>query len=335
MSYSLAFHQKVAAHPETAPVVPVIDAHLHFVDFIQDSDGIARLVAAMDAGNVAKAVVFGLPVKKKWDAFDKKPPHYYLDDNSRCYYFAGTDEIVAEALLKLPPGARRRFAPLVCGFNPTDRYAYKDVERTLAKHPFWRGVGEILCRHDDLTNMTNEETARVNHPALFDVYELCASRRLPVLIHQNSTSVAIHDEYEHLDELEEALARFPRTTFVWAHCGISRRVSHKKYHEMVGGMLDRFPNLHVDVSWVVYDDVICTMLEPKKHWVEVVERHPTRFSLGSDLCGHFEHLGRNLARYNGLLRGLPPRIRRLVASANAEKLWFAPRPGAKKARRRA
>jgi hypothetical protein len=111
-------------------------------------------------------------------------------------------------------------------------------------------------------------------------------------------------------------------------------VSHKKYHEMVSGLLDRFPNLHVDVSWVVYDDVICTMLEPKKHWVDVIERHPTRFSIGSDLCGHFEHLGRNLARYNGLLRGLAPQIRRLVASGNAEKLWFARRAGAKKARTR-
>lgn len=55
---------------------------------------------------------------------------------------------------------RRRFAPLVCGFNPTDRYAARDIERTLDKYPFWRGIGEVLCRHDDLTNMTNEETAR-------------------------------------------------------------------------------------------------------------------------------------------------------------------------------
>ena len=332
MSYHAAFHQKILAHTETQTIVPVIDAHLHFVDFIQESDGMAKLLAAMDAGRVAKAVVFGLPVKKKWDAFEKIAPHYYLDDNSRCYYFNGTDEIVAESLLRLPPASRRRFAPLVCGFNPTDRYAVRDVARMLAKYPFWRGIGEVLCRHDDLTNMTNEETARVNHPALFDVYELCASRALPVLIHQNSTSVSIHDEYEHLYELEEALPRCPGTVFVWAHCGISRRVSHKKYHEMVSALLDRFPNLHVDVSWVVYDDVICTMLEPKKHWVDVIERHPTRFSIGSDLCGHFEHLGRNLARYNGLLRGLSPRIRRLVASGNAEKLWFARRPGMKRGR---
>jgi hypothetical protein len=300
----------------------VIDAHLHFVDFMQESDGMARLLAAMDAGNVAKAVVCGLPLKKKWEAFEKNPPHYYLDDNSRCYYFNQTDEIVAEEFLRLPAGVRKRFAPLICGFNPTDKYAFRDVERMLEKYPFWRGIGEILCRHDDLTNMTNEETARVNHPALFEIYGLCAEKRLPVLVHQNSTSVSIHDDYEHLDELEEMLERFPKTVFVWAHCGISRRVFHKKYHEMVAALLARFANLNVDISWVVYDDVICNILEPKKHWVDTINAFPDRFCLGSDLCGHFDHLGKTMARYNGLLRSLAPNVRRLLASGNAERLWF-------------
>jgi hypothetical protein len=176
MSYHAAFHHKITSHSETRPIIPIVDAHLHFVDFIQDSDGMTRLLAAMDDGRIAKAVVFGLPLKKKWDAFEKRPPHYYLDDNARCYYFHQTDEILADAFLYLPIPARKRFAPLVCGFNPTDKHAVRDVERMLDKYPFWRGVGEILCRHDDLTNMTNEETARVNHPGLFDIYELCAAR---------------------------------------------------------------------------------------------------------------------------------------------------------------
>jgi predicted TIM-barrel fold metal-dependent hydrolase len=326
MSYHAAFHHKITSHAEKAPVVLVVDAHLHFVDFIQESDGIRKLIAAMDAGRIARAVLFGLPVKKKWDASEKHAPHYYLDDNSRCYYYQGTDEIVAEAFLSLPAPARRRFAPLICGFNPTDKYAVRDIERMLDKYPFWRGVGEVLCRHDDLTNMTNEETARVNHPALLDVYDLCASRCLPVLIHQNSTSVSIHDDYEHLDELEEVLPRFPKTTFVWAHCGISRRVFHKKYHEMVSTLLDRYPHLFMDISWVVYDDVITLELEPKKHWLETINRHADRFCLGSDLCGHFDHLGLSLARYNGLLRRLTPRVRNLIASGNAERIWFGPAP---------
>ncbi len=322
MSYHATFHKKITDQTETRVVVPVIDAHLHFVDFVQESDGIHGLLKAMDAGGILKAVVFGLPVKKKWESFEKKPPHYYLDDNSPCYYFNQTDEILAGEFEKLTPKVRGRFAPLICGFNPTDKYAVRDVERMLAKYPFWRGVGEILCRHDDLTNLTKEETARVNHAALFDIYELCAAKELPVLIHQNSTSVSIHDEYEHLHELDEVLKEFPKTRFVWAHVGMSRRVFHKNYHEMIVSLFNKYPNLTVDISWVVYDDVVCLNLEPKKHWLEAINRFPDRFAIGSDLCGHFEHLGRTMARYNKLLERLPPRAQNMIARDNAERLWF-------------
>ncbi len=111
MSYHSAFHNKIRAHNEFKPVVPVVDAHLHFVDFIQETDGMIRLVEAMDAGGVSKAVVFGIPLKKKWEAFEKRPPHYYLDDNSPCYYFTGTDEILADELLRLPAKARNGLRP--------------------------------------------------------------------------------------------------------------------------------------------------------------------------------------------------------------------------------
>jgi hypothetical protein len=322
MSYHAQFHHKITAHDGTKTIQPVIDAHVHFVDFIQDTDGVKALLRAMDAGNVEKAVVFGLPVKKKWEAFEKKPPHYYLDDNAPCYYFNQTDEILASQIQELPVEARKKFAPLLCGFNPTDRYAVRDIERMLGKYPFWRGVGEVLCRHDDLTNLTHEETARVNHPALFEVYELCAAKNLPILVHHNSTSVSIHDEYEHLHEVEEILQNFPKTRIVWAHCGMSRRVFHKQYHDMVISLFKKYANLSVDISWVVYDDVVCLNLEPKKHWIETIDRYAERFMLGSDLCGHFENLGKTMARYNRLLERLHPDTRKALARMNAERVWF-------------
>ena len=322
MSYHANFHQKIAAHNETRANRRVIDAHLHIVDFIQETDGLQRLLQAMDAGNIGKAVIFGLPVKKKWEAFEKKPPHYYLDDNSPCYYFHQTDEILAREMERLPKKAQKRFAPLICGFNPTDKYAVRDIERMLDRYPFWRGVGEVLCRHDDLTNLTKEETARVNHPALFDIYELCAAKKLPVLIHQNSTSVSIHDDYEHLHELEEILEKFPQTQIVWAHCGMSRRVFHKNYHEMVVSLFAKYPNLTADISWIVYDEIICLNLEPKKHWLDVINSQPEKFTIGSDLCGHFDNLGKTMARYNGLFKKLAPRAQKLIAWENAENLWF-------------
>lgn len=73
----------------------VIDSHLHFLDFTQDSDGFPKLTEAMDLSGVSEAIVFGMPLVKKWDCFMKERPVYYMSDDSRCYYYSATDHILA------------------------------------------------------------------------------------------------------------------------------------------------------------------------------------------------------------------------------------------------
>jgi len=321
MSYCTSFHRVVSALETEECAFPVVDAHLHGVDFLQETEGLCSLLERMDGAGITECVVFGLPVVKKWAACEPDRPRYYLDDNARCYTFVSTDELLAEEYSALRPDERARFTPLLCGFNPTDRNAVFQVERKLASRDIWRGIGEIMCRHDDLTNLTMEETSRMDHPALFPVYDLAGSRDLPVLVHQNSSSVGHHDRFEYLHEVRNALEGFPGTTFVWAHCGISRRVGHKLYHMMVEDMLGEFPNLFVDLSWVVYDQTVCSGRVPKKRWLDLVAKYPDRFMLGSDLCGHFQHLGKTMARYNTLLELLGGDERDLVASQNAMRVW--------------
>jgi hypothetical protein len=330
MSMHARFSKKIDAYHEDRVMVPAVDMHVHLVTFLQTTAGLPSLLKAMEAGNIAKSVVCGLSVKKKWDYFDPHPPSYYLDDDSRCYYWPATDEIVAYEFMKLTPAQQQLVAPTLCGFNPTDMASIDYVEYMFDKYPFWKGIGEILCRHDDLTSLTQEETARANHPALDKVYEFCAAKGLPLLLHQNSSSVGIHNDYEYVHELREVLGRHPHTTVVWAHCGGSRRVSHPDYFRMVSGLLNEYPQLHVDLSWVVYDDIICKprqheqdRLTPQKCWIEeVILPFADRVMLGSDLCGKFDQQGRTLARYNGLLASLPAETRDRVARLNAERLWF-------------
>ncbi len=301
---------------------PLIDSHVHLVDFLQDSDGIDALVRQMDAAAVERAVVFGMPLIKKWEAFDPVEPRYYLDDEAHCYYYAYTDQLVIEALDSLPLDQRARFAPLICGFNPTDRHGVRHIERMMRRQGFWRGVGEVMLRHDDLTNLTLEETARANHPAMLPVYAFCEEHDLPILLHQNSSSVGRHDDYVYLHELEEVLSLHPRLTVVWGHCGLSRRVFHERYHEMVDRMLSAYPRLHVDASWVGFDDEMCARGLVRPEWLALVERHADRFLIGSDQVGHFGNLNERLRRYDGLLNALSPTARRRVAQGNAARIFF-------------
>lgn len=331
MSMNHDFKEKINLITDKATVIPVIDMHLHFVDFLQNSDGFEKLLVSMEKGNISKSVVFGLPVKKKWEYFEPHKPTYYLGDNAKCYYFSSTDDIVAHEYMKLTTQQKKKIAPTLCAFNPTDCSAIDYIQYMFKKYPIWKGIGEVLLRHDDLTNLTHEETARANHPAMDAIYKFCAQKKIPICLHQNSTSVGIHNEYEYLHEISESLEKHPNTIFIWAHCGVSRRVLHKKYHKMVNRMLHKYPNLYVDLSWVVYDDIICktrksasNKLHAKKSWVdEVILKYPSRIMIGSDLCGHFDSQGKTMARFNGLLEKLPDNISEMIAFKNADKLYFS------------
>ncbi|MCG8563618.1 MAG: amidohydrolase [Desulfobacterales bacterium] len=345
---NISLEKEREALPEDRAVVPVVDMHLHYVDFLQHTDSfethrdlesgraVTGLVKAMEDGNISRNLVFGLPVKKKWEWFEPRSPHYYLSDNSRCIHWPSTDEMVAQDYMKLSREVQGRIAPTLAGFDPTDCFAVDYVQAMFHKYPFWKGVGEVLLRHDDLTNLTLGEIPRANHPALFPIYDFCADKQVPICLHQNSTSVGSvltrkgNDPYIYLHELEEALEKFPQTTFVWAHCGVSRRVIHPEYHRMLIGMMQQYPNLHLDLSWLVYENCVCeprkdktSPLVPKDVWIlEVIEPYADRIMLGSDLCGHFSTLGKTMARYNLLLRALSDTARDQVARINAERLYF-------------
>ncbi len=301
---------------------PLIDAHLHVVNFTQETPGGFALVDAMDRSNIRKAVIFGLPVTKMWALSEREAPDYYLANDSPCYYYGYTDVIVAEMVRALPADQQARLYPLICGFNPVDRFALRHIERLYAQYPeVWSGIGEILLRHDDLTAFTYGETARANHPALWPVYQFAAEHDLPVLLHQNVTSVTKNDHPAYLHELEEAVAEFPRTRFIFAHCGMSRRVNVPFYYQMVDRLLEQYPNLVVDYSWIIYDVVICPEGVPSPDWLALTEKYSERICLGSDLVTKFERLGPELQRYDVFLDLLSEKARADVCWRTAERVY--------------
>jgi hypothetical protein len=301
---------------------PLVDAHLHVVNFVQETPGGAALIEALDRANVGKAVIFGLPVAKMWAEYDREPPDYYLANDASCYCYSYTDVIVAELVRSLPPQQQQRLYPLMCGFNPCDRNALRDVRRLYERYPdVWSGIGEVLLRHDDLTAFTYGEPPRANHRALWPIYEFAAEHDLPVLLHQNISSVSKSDHPVYLYELEEALRDFPRTRFILAHCGISRRINVPFYHQMIARLLEQYPHLVVDYSWIIYDVVICPQGNPQPEWIELTERYSDRICLGSDLVTKFERLGPELQRYDVFLDQLSETARANVCWNTAEWVY--------------
>ncbi|WP_372758647.1 amidohydrolase family protein [Litorivivens sp.] len=305
----------------------LVDAHLHYVNFMQETNGTQELIAAMDEAGVDKAWIFGLPVIKKWDANAPKRPRYYLGDEAPLYYFSGTDDILARDLLALAPSERQRFAPFISGFNPTDMNAARQIELLIQRYPgLWEGIGEILTRHDALTALTSGETARADHPALMQVYKVAAKHHLPVLLHSNLSSLR-EDEPIYQPELENALKANPDTRFVLAHAGTSESIEALQkpianLPEILGDLLARYNNLAIDLSWSVRDHYLFKGSKKNREtvderWLELIEKYPDRFLLGSDKVGKFTGLDKNLKGYQALLDRLQPATAERLASRNA------------------
>lgn len=298
------------------------DAHLHYVDFFQESEGMDKLLAAMNANRIDHTMISGIPVAKTWHEDEPKRPRYYAGDDADAYWFSATDTFVAAALKKLPPEQRARFHPFLSGFNPSDKNADALIRQVLELDPgLWQGIGEVFTRHDDLTALTHGDTPRANNEAMTRVYRLAADYDLPVMLHSNITSKREKNPL-YLEEIEAPLREHPKVRFIWAHAGSSLELHrHQERLTFLYGTVERllgeYPNLYIDLSWSVLDPYLLDEHgRPDPQWLGLVKRYPKRFMLGSDVVGRFDSLGELMQGFDPFLDALPEEVARQVARDN-------------------
>jgi len=299
---------------------PIKDAHCHFVDFVQNTDGIDALLENMNKAEVEEIILFGLPVSKTWEFTEPLRPVYYDDDDSKVYYYSTTDIILARRLLQATEEQRKRIHPFICGFNPTDKNAVDHINRMLEWFPgLWEGIGEILTRHDDLSRLTYGEQARANHPALDAVYELAAEHGFPVWIHSDIGTTGKEDAI-YFHEIEEAIANHPETTIVWCHVGYSRYLKIPTIIENAKSLLDNYDNAWVDLSWIVFDEQIVQNGEIDQDWLDFVETYADRILIGTDKIGHFDSYVSEIRKYDALLKELSAEAANKISHLNFDKI---------------
>ena len=227
----------------------------------------------MEEARVEHAMICGMPFLKKWSQNEPfARSRYYLDSSSRMIPARDTDYLIGMAVMDY----RRKFAddkaalrkldrlyPFVCGFDGTDLGAVDLVIKRIKEFPgVWQGIGEVMSRHDDLTNLTTGERPRGDHPALKRVCRFAGEWHLPVSLHHNIAPISRNPsevkQPVYLDELVELFeyCRQPKadceTKFIWCHSGISRRVVVESLPHWIDAVLSRFEGqVHIDLSWVV------------------------------------------------------------------------------------
>jgi len=141
------------------------------------------------------------------------------------------------------------------------------------------------------------------------------------MLHSNITSKRERNPL-YLVELEEPLRNHPHTRFIWAHAGTSMEL-HRHQEQLdfilptVTRLLDDYPNLYIDLSWTMLQPYLLDAHgKPRNEWIELVERHPTRFMLGSDVVGRFDSLVEGMQAFTPFLDALPERVAHQVARDN-------------------
>ena len=299
-----------------------IDAHLHYVDFFQETDGMPALLKAMDESDITQAVIMGIPVAKTWHENEPKKPRYYAGDDAAIYWYSATDFELHAAIESLNPEQQKRFIPFLSGFNPDDKNSVNHIRRALELNPgFWQGIGEVFTRHDDLTALIHGSAPRANSEAMMKVYKLAAEYDLPVLLHSNITSKRERNPL-YLEELEDALKKNPEVKFIWAHAGTSKEL-HRHQEELdfirplLQELLDKYDNLTIDLSWTMIEPYLLNEKgQPRAKWLALLEQYPSRFVIGSDVVGSFDNLGKIMHGFDPVLDALPDNVAQAIAHDN-------------------
>ena len=295
------------------------------------------LIDVTEKHNIADVVVCGMPFVKKWaeDDFFLRPK-YYLDSSSRVKAARDTDLQVAVAFMDY----KRRFAgdktqldkltrlhPFVCGLDTTDLGAVDLAVKRIREYPgIWEGLGELMSRHDDLTNLTTGERPRANHPSFIRLFKFAGRVSLPVSIHHNVAPISRNEsELKQPLYLDEFLALLKNTIHdeanaanrpkvIWCHAGISRRIVVENYRQTLERILDEYHEyLYLDLSWVVLGAYVYKNLD---EWVALIQKYPDNFLIGSDSVGKYSGIPMELKKYQALLSALPAETRSKIAYKN-------------------
>jgi predicted TIM-barrel fold metal-dependent hydrolase len=272
---------------QTAYVVN--DSHLHLTNYVQQGTDIHDFLKVM-GDKVGRVALFGLPLQQTWSYANTGDfaPTYYLQTDAPLYYYSFTDAFIAMAYRSLTKEEQARFDPMITGFNPADMYAVDHIKRVLRTFPgVFSGIGEFTIHKEFVSAKVAGETASLTNPALDKILEFAGEVGLVVLLH-NDVDMPFprpnQDPYP-VVQLAQLLNRHPKTTLIWAHCGLGRIV--RPVHDQIG-MIERalsnpdLPHLYVDISWDEVAKYLLATPETTQAAADLINRHPDRFLFGTD-----------------------------------------------------
>ena len=116
--------------------------------------------------------------------------------------------------------------------------------------------------------------------------EVLRERGIPLAIHADLGND--EEPARYLPLIQEMLRLYPENTIVWMHMGLSRELVDMdalQHTSTMAVLLDRYPNLMLDISWRGIDDLYFSDPSKKRFYVAFLNDYSERVLPGTDFFG--------------------------------------------------
>ncbi len=269
------------------PQTSVIDTHVHFRPFGGPAVPFEKLLQYFEETGVLFANIYGigqtLPVTSSCT--------YYLDCpgtpvtpslkndfvNAANYVTAAQSGVHLTLSMTFPDLAEPETIP-------------PGIELLETEYPgLFQWMGEVNLVKQALfdNGHTPVSPATISEWAPF--MEVLRDRGFPFAVHSDLGSEDAPTLY--LPLMEEVLRRYPDNVIVWVHMGLSRELTTMdaaRHVELMTALLERYPNLMLDIAWRVLDDAYFSTPEGLAAYVPFLNTHSERILPGTDFLASHE-----------------------------------------------
>jgi len=332
--FCLAFHapKSFSQTRASADTFFMNDSHFHLTNYVQEGTDIHKFLQIM-GNKVGRVALFGIPLQQLWNYSNTGDfgPTYYLASDDPLYYYSFTDAYIAMTYKSLTPQEQARFDPMITGFNPADMYAADHIKRVLMTFPgVFTGIGEFTIHKEFVSSKVAGPNASLTNPALDKIFDFCAETGLLVILHNDIDMPFPKNGQDNWDlaQLRALFKRHPKTTIIWAHCGLGR-ITRPIKDQL--GMLEKalanpeFSHVNIDISWTEVAKYITATPETIENTAAVINKYPDRFIMGTDEVAPTDQASylKIVDMYKPLFDKLTPEAKQKLLKGNYARLFDA------------
>ena len=266
-----------SAQPETA----IVDSHLHFRPFGGAAIPFDEVTGYLEATGVIFANVYGIGQMLPANS----PCTYYLDCPGTPLKptlrndFVNAANVVAKTPVGLHLTLSMTFPDLSDPDSVLDGMAVLDDEYPA----LFLWMGEVnLVKQAIFANGGGPVPAETI-PEWAKFMRVLREREIPLAIHADLGNE--DDPTLYLPLMEQVLDAYPDNRIVWMHMGLSRELTTMdpgRHAGLMTYMLNRYPNLMLDITWRVIDDAYFSTPEDRAVYVPFLNAHSDRILPGTD-----------------------------------------------------